>query len=104
MEFVYKLILEDRLFQEENWTKEDEKIVSAHFNHLVQLKDKNKLILAGKTAGLDTTTYGLCIFTADSLEEATSTMNSDPAVQSGIMKATLHEYNVALFNPGYQDE
>ncbi len=104
MEFVYKLILEDRLFQEENWTEKDEKIVSEHFNHLLQLKEQNKLILAGKTAGLDTTTYGLCIFTADSLKEATAIMNNDPAVKSGIMKATLHEYNIALFNPGYKGE
>ena len=104
MEFIYKLILVDHLFQEENWTKEDEAIVGEHFQNLQRLLQEGKLILAGKTAGLSPDTYGICIFQADSLEEAQAIMENDPAVKKGIMTAILQEYNVALYNNAYKKE
>ena len=104
MEFIYKLILVDRLFQEENWTSDDEAIVGEHFAHLQNLLKEGKLILAGKTAGLSTDTYGICIFRADSIEAAQTIMESDPAIQKGIMTATLQEYHVALYNNAYKKE
>lgn len=104
MEFIYKLIVVDRLFKEENWTKEDEQIVDEHFAHLQSLLIQNKLILAGKTAGLDKNTYGLVLFQADSYEEAQSIMNRDPAIVKGIMTGYLAEYNIALFNKTFKKE
>ncbi len=101
MEYIYKLILEDRLFNEENWTEEDEKIVSDHFNNLLNLKKQNRLVLAGKTDGLDTNTYGIVIFTAESDEEAKTFMENDPAVKQGIMTGYLQRYNVALISEDY---
>lgn len=102
MEFLYTLILVDRLFIEDNWTQEDEDIVGRHFKHLQKLKADGKLILAGKTSGLDLDTKGLVIFKAENLEEATAIMNSDPAIKEGIMTATLQQYDVALFNEAYK--
>lgn len=102
MEFIYKLILVDRLFVEEAWTKEDEAIVSRHFNHLLQLKEKGSLILAGKTSGLSKDTYGICIFKAENLEAAQEIMKNDPAIKEGIMTGYLQQYDVALFNENYK--
>lgn len=102
MEFIYKTILVDRLYKEENWTEQDEKITSDHFNYLLDLKSKNQLVLAGKTAGLDLSTYGIVVFKANNLEEAKDIMNNDPAIKNGIMKGTLHEYSLAIFNSDFK--
>lgn len=58
--------------------------------------EEGKLILAGKTGGMDEKTFGIVIFEADSDEGAKLIMKSDPAVAEGIMKAELFPYNVAL--------
>ena len=100
-EYIYKLTLVERLFVADNWTDEDEQTVFEHFEHLKDLLHQNKLILAGKTAGLDNTTYGIVVFQASDWEEANTIMNRDPALQHGIMTAVLHEYNVALHNPNF---
>ena len=58
-DYVYTLVLIDRLFVEKNWTEKDEAIVSRHFKHLVGLESEGILIFAGKTDGLDPNTKGL---------------------------------------------
>jgi len=104
MEFIYRLTLIDRLFTSENWTEEDQNIIREHFSHLQSLLLQNKLIIAGKTAGLDPDTIGLVIFQAESLEEANFIMNSDPAIKKGIMTGQVQEYTTALFNKSYKKE
>ncbi|AUS94984.1 hypothetical protein CDQ84_17420 [Clostridium thermosuccinogenes] len=95
-QFIYVLKLIPALLKEENWTAKEEEIVGRHFKKLQELLKKGKLILAGKTDGLDEKTFGIVIFEADSEEEARKIMNSDPAVAEGIMKAELSPYRVAL--------
>lgn len=102
MEFIYRLTLIDRLFIEENWTDQDEAIISRHFQHLTTLKEQGNLILAGKTDGLDTNTIGIVMFQADSMEHAQDIMNNDPAIKEGIMTGFLQKYNVAIFNNEYK--
>jgi uncharacterized protein YciI len=102
MEFIYKLILREDLFEEQNWTEKEELIVSKHFNYLQTLLQKDILILAGKTDGLDETTYGIVLFKANSREEATTIMNNDPAIINHVMTGTLHQYNIALYNNEYK--
>lgn len=97
MEFLYRLTLVDRLFIEDNWTDLDEAIIGRHFAHLQALQKAGKLILAGKSAGLDVDTIGLVIFKADSFEEARIIMNNDPAIKEGIMTGLLQKYTVALY-------
>ena len=100
-DYVYTLVLVERLFDENKWTQKDEAIVSRHFKHLVDLETNRKLIMAGKTEGLDPSTKGLVFFKAESLEKAQKVMGSDPAIMEGIMKGTLQEFNIALFNKSY---
>ncbi len=104
MEFIYLLRLVERLKKAEDWTEKDNAIVGEHFQHLLNLKDQGKLILAGKTAGQDKDTFGVTIFVADSLDEAHKIKDSDPAIKKGIMTARLWEYNLAVFNNEYKKD
>lgn len=90
------LKLTPRLLQAENWTPADEAVVGDHFARLQRLLAEGVLILAGKTDGLDTNTFGLVIFEAADEPTAQALMASDPAVAGGIMTATLYPYSVAL--------
>jgi uncharacterized protein YciI len=101
-EFVYTLVLIDRLFVEDNWTQKEEAIISRHFKHLVDLETEGKLILAGKTDGLDPNTKGLVFFQAESMKKAQEIMDKDPAIMEGIMSGTLQEFNIALLNNQYK--
>lgn len=95
-QYVYILKLIPQLIHEENWTEKEEAIVERHFIKLQGLLAEGKLILAGKTEGLDEKTFDIVIFKADSEEEAQSIMKNDPAVAEGIMTAELFPYRVAL--------
>ena len=95
-QYIYVLKLIPTLLDERNWTAKEEDIVGRHFRKLQDLLAEGKLILAGKTDGLDERTFGIVIFEADSEEEARTIMNSDPAVAEGIMTAELFPYTVAL--------
>lgn len=95
-QYLYKLTLTDRLFEEKNWTAEDENIITEHFLHLKELTEQKIVILAGKTMNTDSLAFGVVIFeTSDSLN-AVKIMNSDPAVVNGIMRAELFPYKVSL--------
>lgn len=95
-QFIYILKLIPSLLVESNWTNKEEAIVERHFANLKRLLEDGKLVLAGKTDGLDVKTFGIVIFEADSEEEAKSVLLSDPAVAEGIMEAELFPYRVAI--------
>lgn len=95
-QFIYVLKLIPPLLKEENWTEKEQEIVGRHFKKLQGLLKEGKLILAGKTDGLDEKTFGIVILEVDSEKEAKLIMESDPAVAEGIMKAELYPYTVAL--------
>ena len=95
-QFIYVLKPIPRLLKEENWTEREEDIVNKHFNFLKEMLAEGKLILAGKTDGLDEKTFGIVIIDVDSAEEAFAFMNNDPGVREGVMVAELYPYRVAI--------
>ncbi|MBI9050244.1 MAG: hypothetical protein JEZ00_12550 [Anaerolineaceae bacterium] len=95
-QFIYVLKPIPSLLKEENWTTHEEEIVQKHFNKLQKLLSEGKLILAGKTDGLNSDTFGIVILEVDNKAEAEKIMLADPAVVEGIMTAVLYPYNVAL--------
>lgn len=95
-QFIYILRLIPPLLDESNWTKKEEEIVDRRFSRLKELLMQGKLVLAGKTAGLDQKTFGLVILEVPSEEEANDIMRTDPSVAEGIMEAELFPYHVAL--------
>ncbi|MEI5906358.1 YciI family protein [Bacillus spongiae] len=95
-QFIYVLKLIPRLLKEENWKQEEHEIIKEHFLALQKMKEKGRLILAGRTLQMDETTFGIVIFEAMNMEEAVDVMEEDPAVHKGMMTAEVYPYKVAL--------
>lgn len=95
-QFIYVLKPKPYYQTEANWTAKDEEIIARHFKYLQDLLAEGKLILAGKTGGLDEHTFGIVIFEASSPGEAEKIMKNEPAVAEGIMTAVLFPYKVAI--------
>lgn len=81
---------------EANWTEKEEDIIDRHFKYLQDLLAEGKLILAGKTGGLDEYTFGIVIIEAASSDEAQQIMQKDPGVAQGLMTSVLFPYKVAI--------
>ena len=77
-------------------TSEEEGILSRHFAHLQDMAQKGVVVLAGRTQTADDTTFGIVIINSDSEEEARQHMESDPAVEGGVMHAKLFPFRVAV--------
>jgi uncharacterized protein YciI len=94
--FIYLLKLVPRLQHAANWQPEDDQAVDLHFAYLQQLLKDGNLVLAGRTQEMNENTFGIVIFECECEEDAQKIMNSDPAVQKGIMVASLYPYRIAL--------
>ena len=77
-------------------TPEEQAIVSEHFAQLEALIGQGVVLLVGRTQDNSSRTFGIVIFQAESSEQALEIMNSDPAVQKGIMHAELFPFRIAL--------
>lgn len=77
-----------------NPTPEEAAAVERHFRRLQNMLTEGRLILAGRT--LEDFPFGIVVFDAETEDEARAIMDGDPAVQEGVMTATLHPYRVAL--------
>jgi len=95
-QFIYVLHLVPRLYDDKNWTEQDKAAVDRHFNRLKDAVQSGQVILAGRTRESGDRTFGIAIFEASSEAVARKFMESDPAVQAGIMTAELHPFSVAL--------
>jgi uncharacterized protein (TIGR02246 family) len=95
-QFIYVLRLVPRLYDDKNWTNEDEMALSRHFARFKRAIETGELILAGRTREPGDKTFGIAIFEANDEEAARKFMESDPAVVAGLMTAELHPFGVAL--------
>jgi uncharacterized protein YciI len=77
-------------------TPEEAEITSQHFAYLKDLTGRGIVLLAGRTLNTDPSSFGIIIFYADSEDAAHAIVNNDPAVQSGVKRAELFPYRVAL--------
>ncbi len=75
-------------------TPEEDALAGAHFEYLVELKDRGILILAGRTQ--DAEPFGIAIFEAPDEEAARAIAAADPAIAGGLFLATVHPYRVAV--------
>src|SRR5213592_2666601 len=95
-EFIYVLRLVPRLYDEKNWTKEDNAVLERHFARFQEATKSGQLILAGRTKEPGDKTFGIAIFEAPDETAARAFMQADPAVAGGLMTAELHPFAVAL--------
>jgi uncharacterized protein YciI len=98
-EFIYVLRLVPRLYDDKNWTKEDNEVLERHFTRFQEAIKSGQLILAGRTKEPGDKTFGIAIFTASDEAAARAFMEADPAVSGGLMTAELHPFAVALEHP-----
>ena len=83
-------------------TDEESAVVEEHFGYLQALKAAGILILAGRTQ-VDEGTFGITFFEAPDEISARAVMETDPAVSSGVMRAELYPYAVAVSRDGLTD-
>lgn len=95
-QFIYVLHLVPRLYDDKNWTKEDNAALHRHFARFQDAIKTGRLILAGRTSESGDKTFGIAIFEANDEAAARRFMDEDPAVASGLMTAELHPFAVAL--------
>src|SRR5918995_518201 len=86
-QYVYVLRLAPQFHQESAWTDAENSIVSRHFARLAQAAKSGRVNLAGRTLEPLTATFGIVIFEAESEAAARTFMQSDPAVETGLMTA-----------------
>ena len=77
-------------------TPEEAETVSRHFAYLKSLTDQGVMMFVGRTQNNDEHTFGIAIFEAENEAAAKQIMENDPAVQGGVMRATLYPYKIAL--------
>jgi len=94
-QFIYVLRLVPRLYDDKNWTKEDNMVLSRHFVRFQHAIETGELILAGRTREPGDKTFGIAIFEAKGEAAARRFMESDPAVVAGLMTAELHPFSLA---------
>lgn len=95
-QFVYVLRVASAYQDKASWTDVINAVVGRHFARLQKATQEGQVIMAGRSEeGLDKT-FGLVVFEAENEAAARQFMQSDPAVEAGVMTATLHPYVVAL--------
>ena len=85
-----------RLYDDKNWTREDNAVLERHFARLQEAAKSGQLILAGRTKEPGDKTFGIAIFKVSDEAAARAFMQADPAVAGGLMIAELHPFAVAL--------
>ena len=63
-QFIYVLRLVPCLYDDKNWTREDNAVLERHFARLQEAAKSGQLILAGRTKEPGDKTFGLAIFKA----------------------------------------
>lgn len=73
-------------------------ILDQHGKFLEELRNQNKLIIAGRTDYdiRSTNLFGIAIIKARSLTEAEDMMKGDPAVVNRIQKSQIHPFRLAI--------
>lgn len=92
--YVFDPVRPELVTNPDAWTEEDIRIAEAHWEHLKRATREGIVILAGRS--LDGRGPAVVIFEAASEEEARRFMESDPFVEAGLMRATLHPFRAAL--------
>ncbi|MDH3730991.1 MAG: YciI family protein [Acidimicrobiia bacterium] len=96
-QFIYHFLPGDRpalATDPEAWTPEDERVSTEHFERLRQAAADGTVVLAGRSQ--DGIGPAVVIFEAASQEEAQAFMEADPFLSSGLFRASLHPFRVAV--------
>jgi len=79
-------------------SEQEARIVDEHFAYLKRLTAEGTVLMAGRTLNDDERTFGIVVFLAESEAKAAAVVRNDPAVKSGVMRAELFPYRIALWS------
>jgi uncharacterized protein YciI len=96
-QFIYVLHATRIGMLTEGPTPEEAATVGEHFAYLKRLTEQGVMILVGRTLNCDDETMGIAVFRAATPEAARQTMEADPAVSAGVMRARLFPFSIALY-------
>lgn len=103
MQFLYRLQPARPEMLIEGPTLDESTTITEHFHYLVRLAEAGTVHLFGRTLNTDPSSFGLVIFEAPNESVAREIMESDPAVQAGVMRAALFPYRIAGVGPGLRE-
>jgi uncharacterized protein len=95
-QWLYHLVPARLEMVTEGPTPAEAETVSRHFAYLTALTEQGIMVIVGRTQNNDEHTFGIAIFEAEDEAAAKRIMENDPAVQGGVMRATLYPYKIAL--------
>lgn len=98
-QYLYKIQPVRPAMLTEGPTEEEGRITGEHFNYLKKLMSEGVVILAGRTQDTGFDSFGIVIFNAEDDAAAQQLVDHDPVVKQRIMRAELHPYALALFEP-----
>lgn len=78
----------------DSWTPEDEAVAESHYAYLEAGADQQIVVLAGRSQ--DGVGPAIVVIETETEDDARSFMASDPFVSSGLFRAGLHPFRVAL--------
>jgi uncharacterized protein YciI len=97
-EFISVQRLVPRLYDGQDWKKEDKAAEQLHFVQFMEEAKSGQLILAGRTQEPGEKMLGITIFRAPDEAAARAFVKADPLVSAGLMNAELHPFALALEN------
>ena len=103
-EYIYQFLPGDRAemaIDPDAWTKEDQEIGSSHYAYLEEATARGTVILAGRSP--DGVGPAVVVFEAEDEFSARQFMEQDPFVSSGLFRAELHLFRVALMREPHTD-
>jgi uncharacterized protein YciI len=77
-------------------TEEESRIVDEHYEYLVRLRAKGKLMLAGPSHVAVGDTIGIEVYDVDDEAEVRAILAADPAIANGLMTAELRPLRVSV--------
>lgn len=92
--YIYQLKLVERLYDELEWTEEDNNIIEAHYLRIKKDFEEKKIIHVGQTVDPKADGFGLVVYYAENDEAAKKYMEADPALIHHLMTATYQPYKV----------
>jgi uncharacterized protein YciI len=79
-------------------TPDEARSIGDHFHYLQGLLATEVLLMAGRTLNSDESTFGIVVIDVASERDARQVSSNDPAVKSGVMRAELFPFRVALWS------
>lgn len=79
-------------------TAAEQATVSRHAAHCDAMGKAGVMLMVGRTQIAGPETMGLCVFLAKDEAEARRIMESDPAINEGVMRGELFPYRIAFGN------